>query len=59
MKINIRQIIFGEYRLVYRISTENIDILTVRHVKQQVIISKFVRARDIIVDEPPPSGLIF
>jgi addiction module RelE/StbE family toxin len=30
----IREIIFGNYRIIYRIETFNISILTIRHTKQ-------------------------
>jgi len=31
---NIRELIYGNYRIVYRIESEQISILTVRHFKQ-------------------------
>ncbi len=31
---NIREIIYGNYRIIYRIEKRGIEILTVRHVKQ-------------------------
>jgi len=31
---NIRDLIFGNYRIVYRIGTKQMSILTIRHMKQ-------------------------
>ncbi|MFT5128378.1 MAG: toxin ParE1/3/4 [Rhodothermales bacterium] len=32
---NIREIIFGAYRIIYRRETERVAILTIRHCRQQ------------------------
>ncbi len=33
-RYNIRELIFGNYRIIYQIRTQEISILTVRHFKQ-------------------------
>jgi toxin ParE1/3/4 len=37
---DIREILFGNYRIIYRISANDISILTVRHLKQRLPISE-------------------
>lgn len=34
MRTDIREIVFGNYRIVYRVETKAVSILTVRHYKQ-------------------------
>lgn len=35
-RLSIREIIYGDYRIIYRIKREQIAILTVRHGKQEL-----------------------
>lgn len=37
---DIREILFGNYRIIYRISTNELSILTVRHLKQRLPIKE-------------------
>jgi toxin ParE1/3/4 len=37
---DIREILFGKYRIIYRILTKDISILTVRHLKQKLPITE-------------------
>ena len=42
LKKSIREIIFGNYRIIYRIDGQRVDILTVRHAKQILPVSEIV-----------------
>ncbi len=39
----IREIIFGNYRIIYRIEMENISILTLRHTRQILPIDEIIQ----------------
>ena len=36
-RLSIREIIYGDYRIIYRIERKRIAILTVRHGKQEIL----------------------
>ncbi len=40
---DIREILFGNYRIIYRILTYEISILTVRHLKQRLPVKEIKR----------------
>ena len=37
---NLRELIYGNYRIIYQISKESIDILTVRNARQEFLASE-------------------
>lgn len=41
-RLDIREIIYGNYRIIYRVKPRQIDILTVRHGKQRLPIGEMV-----------------
>ena len=47
-KNNYKELILGNYRIIYRIDEKQINILTVRHVKQILPINEIKRKREKI-----------
>lgn len=55
---SIREIVFGNYRIIYRNDPKQVSILTIRHSKQRLPLGEIVRAQGIRIPDDPMRGAI-